>query len=52
VEESRATNLERLRSERFDLLVSGGIIGAGVAELGARHGLAPIRERVEELLGP
>jgi glycerol-3-phosphate dehydrogenase len=39
VEDSRATRLERLRSERFDLLVvGGGIIGAGVAELAARHG--------------
>ena len=38
---SRATQLERLRSRRFDLLVvGGGIIGAGVAELAARHGFA------------
>ena len=38
---SRATQLERLRSQRFDLLVvGGGIIGAGVAELAARHGFA------------
>ncbi len=35
----RAIGFERLRSERFDLLVvGGGIVGAGVAELGARHG--------------
>jgi glycerol-3-phosphate dehydrogenase len=39
VEDSRANHLERLRSERFDLLVvGGGIIGAGVAEVAARHG--------------
>ncbi len=38
---SRAIQLERLRSQRFDLLVvGGGIIGAGVAELAARHGFA------------
>jgi glycerol-3-phosphate dehydrogenase len=41
VDEARAANLERLRCERFDLLViGGGIIGAGVAELAARHGFA------------
>jgi glycerol-3-phosphate dehydrogenase len=41
VDGSRATQLERLRSQRFDLLVvGGGIIGAGVAELAARHGFA------------
>jgi glycerol-3-phosphate dehydrogenase len=41
VEDSRATRLERLRSQRFDLLVvGGGIIGAGVVELAARHGFA------------
>ena len=41
MEDSRATRLERLRSQRFDLLVvGGGIIGAGVAELAARHGFA------------
>jgi glycerol-3-phosphate dehydrogenase len=41
VDDSRATRLERLRSQRFDLLVvGGGIIGAGVAELAARHGFA------------
>jgi glycerol-3-phosphate dehydrogenase len=41
VDGSRATQLERLRSHRFDLLVvGGGIIGAGVAELAARHGFA------------
>ncbi len=35
----RAIGFERLLSERFDLLVvGGGIVGAGVAELGARHG--------------
>ncbi len=49
MDESRATNPERLRCERFLLLIGGGIIAAGIAE---RHGLAPIRERVEELLGP
>jgi glycerol-3-phosphate dehydrogenase len=39
VDSSRAIQLERLRSQRFDLLVvGGGIIGAGVAELAARHG--------------
>jgi glycerol-3-phosphate dehydrogenase len=33
--------IERLRSERFDLLVvGGGIIGAGVAERAARHGFS------------
>ncbi len=38
---ARATQLERLRSQRFDLLVvGGGIIGAGVAELAARHGFS------------
>jgi glycerol-3-phosphate dehydrogenase len=36
----RAAALERLRAERFDLLVvGGGIIGAGVAEVASRHGL-------------
>jgi glycerol-3-phosphate dehydrogenase len=41
VDGSRATQLERLRSRRLDLLVvGGGIIGAGVAELAARHGFA------------
>ena len=41
MEDSRATRLERLRSQRLDLLVvGGGIIGAGVAELAARHGFA------------
>jgi glycerol-3-phosphate dehydrogenase len=41
VDDPRATELERLRSQRFDLLVvGGGIIGAGVAEVAARHGLA------------
>ena len=35
----RSLALERLRRERFDLLVvGGGIIGAGVAELASRHG--------------
>ena len=35
----RELALERLRRERFDLLVvGGGIIGAGVAELASRHG--------------
>jgi glycerol-3-phosphate dehydrogenase len=33
--------LERLASRRFDLLVvGGGIIGAGIAEAAARHGMA------------
>jgi glycerol-3-phosphate dehydrogenase len=41
VDDRRGTQIERLRSRRFDLLVvGGGIIGAGVAELAARHGLA------------
>jgi len=32
---------ERLASEQFDLLViGGGIVGAGIAEAAARHGLA------------
>ena len=36
----RAAALERLRAGRFDLLVvGGGIIGAGVAEVASRHGL-------------
>jgi glycerol-3-phosphate dehydrogenase len=40
-EDARATALERLAGRRFDLLVvGGGIVGAGVAELAARHGLA------------
>jgi glycerol-3-phosphate dehydrogenase len=40
VDDLRADALERLSSRRFDLLVvGGGIIGAGVAELAARHGL-------------
>jgi glycerol-3-phosphate dehydrogenase len=39
VEDWRAIGFERLRTERFDLLVvGGGIVGAGVAELAARHG--------------
>ena len=39
--ESRDRALERLRTERFDLLVvGGGIVGAGVAELASRHGFA------------
>jgi glycerol-3-phosphate dehydrogenase len=39
--ESRERALERLREERFDLLVvGGGIVGAGVAALAASHGLA------------
>jgi glycerol-3-phosphate dehydrogenase len=38
--EARDRALERLRSERFDLLViGGGIVGAGTAALGARLGL-------------
>jgi glycerol-3-phosphate dehydrogenase len=41
VDELRATNAERLGSEHFDLLlVGGGIIGAGLAELAARHGFS------------
>ena len=39
--EQRDATLERLARERFDLLVvGGGILGAGVAELASRHGLA------------
>ena len=35
----RSLALERLRRERFDLLVvGGGIIGAGIAEVASRHG--------------
>ena len=35
----RALAQERLRSERFDqLVVGGGIIGAGIAEVASRHG--------------
>ena len=35
----RAAALDRLRTGRFDLLVvGGGIIGAGVAEVASRHG--------------
>ena len=38
MDEWRAIGFERLRTERFDLLVvGGGIAGAGVAELAARH---------------
>ena len=37
----RAAALERLRTGRFDLLVvGGGIIGAGVAEVASRHGFS------------
>jgi glycerol-3-phosphate dehydrogenase len=40
VVESRALTLDRLRRERFDLLViGGGIVGAGTAALAARQGL-------------
>ena len=36
----RAHALERLQTERLDvLIVGGGIIGAGIAEIAARHGL-------------
>jgi glycerol-3-phosphate dehydrogenase len=39
VTKERALALERLRSGRFDLVVvGGGIIGAGVAEVASRHG--------------
>jgi glycerol-3-phosphate dehydrogenase len=39
--ESREETLERLEHERFDLLVvGGGILGAGIAEVASRHGLA------------
>jgi glycerol-3-phosphate dehydrogenase len=41
VDDWRGTQIERLRSRRFDLLVvGGGIIGAGVTELAARHGFS------------
>jgi glycerol-3-phosphate dehydrogenase len=41
VDDPRATSLERLRSGRFDVLVVGGrIIGAGLAEVAARHGFS------------
>jgi glycerol-3-phosphate dehydrogenase len=40
MDEWRGAQIERLRSRRFDLLVGGGIIGAGVAELPALHGFA------------
>ena len=41
MDEWRSTQIERLRRGRFDLLVvGGGIIGAGVAELAARHGFS------------
>ena len=41
MDEWRGKQIERLRSERFDLIVvGGGIIGAGVAELAARHGFS------------
>ena len=39
VDDQRPIAFERLAAERFDVLVvGGGIIGAGVAELAARHG--------------
>jgi glycerol-3-phosphate dehydrogenase len=39
VDNWRAIGFERLARERFDVLVvGGGIVGAGVAELAARHG--------------
>jgi glycerol-3-phosphate dehydrogenase len=39
VDDWRAIGFERLATERFDVLVvGGGIVGAGVAELAARHG--------------
>jgi glycerol-3-phosphate dehydrogenase len=39
VDDWRAIGFERLASERFDVLVvGGGIVGAGIAELAARHG--------------
>jgi glycerol-3-phosphate dehydrogenase len=39
VDDRRAIAFERLATERFDVLVvGGGIIGAGVAEVAARHG--------------
>jgi glycerol-3-phosphate dehydrogenase len=41
MDEWRGAQIERLRSRRFDpLVVGGGIIGAGVAELAALHGFA------------
>jgi glycerol-3-phosphate dehydrogenase len=39
--ENRPDTLERLASQRFDLLVvGGGIIGAGIAEAASAHGLS------------
>jgi glycerol-3-phosphate dehydrogenase len=38
--DDRVTNLERLASREFDLLVvGGGIVGAGIAEAASAHGL-------------
>jgi hypothetical protein len=50
VDDWRAVGFERLLGERFDLfVVGGGIVGAGVAELGARHGFRMTLGRARRL---